>query len=100
NPVNYSPAPVEFATPTLFNQWLAAGHASGLSGTYYIHGGGANEAVNINGVTIAGDTTIIAQSAPIDAFGGVGVSDANASDKVLVLASYYAPAAGSACTDN
>ena len=100
NPVNYSPAPVEFATPTLFNQWLAAGHSSNLSGTYYIHGGGANEAVNVNGVTIGGDTTIIAESAPIDAFGGSGIGDANSSNKVLVLASYYAPAPGSACTDN
>src|SRR5205814_2840092 len=45
-------------------------------------------------------TTIIADAAPIDAFGGSGVSDANNSDKVLTLASYYTPPAGSACTDN
>ena len=99
NPANYNPAPVEFATPTAFNTWLAAGHMSGLSGTYYIHGGGASDSVNLNGVTIGGDTTIIAESAPIDAFGGVGIADANASDKILVLASYYQPAAGSSCTD-
>lgn len=99
NPVNYNPPPVEFASPSAFNAWLAAGHQSGLSGTFYIHGGGANDAVNINGVTIGGDTTIVAEAAPIDAFGGVGVADANSSDKVLVLASYYTPAPGSACTD-
>jgi hypothetical protein len=99
NPANYSPAPTEFATPTAFNTWLAAGHMSGLSGAYYIHGGGAADPVNINGVTIAGDTTIVAEAAPIDAFGGVGISDANATDKVLTLVSYYQPAPGSACTD-
>jgi hypothetical protein len=98
NPVNYSPAPTEFATPTAFNTWLAAGHTNGLSGTYYIHGGGAGDPVNIGGVTIGGDTTIIAESAPIDASTGIG--DANATDKVLVLVSYYQPAPGSACTDN
>jgi hypothetical protein len=98
NPANYSPAPTEFATPTAFNTWLAAGHAAGLSGTYYIHGGGASDAVNIAGVSIGGDTTIIAESAPIDASGGV--SDSNSNDKVFSLVSYYQPAAGSACTDN
>ena len=77
-----------------------AGHKSNLSGTFYIHGGGATDAVDINGVTIGGDTTIIAESAPIDAFGGTGVADANSTDKVLVLVSYYQPAPGSACTDN
>ena len=100
NPANYSPAPVEFATPTAFNTWLAAGHTSGLSGTYFIHGGGASDPVDINGVTIGADTTIIAESAPINAFGGVGVADANANDKVLVLVSYFQPAPGTACTDN
>jgi hypothetical protein len=99
NPVNYSPAPVEFATPTAFGTWLAT-HKSNLSGTYYVHGGGASDPVDLNGVTIGGDTTIIAESAPINAFGGAGLSDFNANDKVLTLVSYFAPAPGSACTDN
>ena len=99
SPANYDPAPVEFASPTEFNTWLAAGHMSGLSGTYYVHGGGAAEPVDINGVTIAADTTIIAESAPIDAFGGTGVGASNSEDKVLVLVSYFQPAPGSACTD-
>jgi hypothetical protein len=99
NPANYSPAPVEFATPTAFNTWPST-HKIGLSGTYFIHGGGATDAVDINGVTISADTTIIAESAPIDAFGGTGVDAANSNDKVLVLASYYTPAPGVACTNN
>ncbi len=97
NPANYAPAPVEFATVAAFNSWIAV-NGSNLSGTYYVHGDDA--AIDINGVTIGGDTTIIAESAAIDAFGGVGVADANANDKLLVLVSYYQPAAGSACTNN
>ena len=50
--------------------------------------------------SIGGDTTIIAASAPINAFGGSGVDALNTSDKVLSLVSYYTPAPGSACTDN
>jgi hypothetical protein len=96
---NYSPTPTEFSTPSDFNAWLAAGHSRGLSGTFFFHGGGAGDAVDINGVSIAGDTTIIADAAPIDAFGGSGLSDANNTDKVLTLVSYYTPPAGSACTD-
>jgi hypothetical protein len=99
SPANYTPTPVEFATPTAFNTWLAAGHHSNLSGTYYIHGGGASDPVDINGVTIGADTTIIAEAAPIDAFGGAGVGAVNSTDKVLVLVSYFTPAPGSACTD-
>jgi hypothetical protein len=95
NAANYSPAPVEFATVAAFNTWIAT-NGSNLSGTFYVKGSGA---IDINGVSIAGDTTIIAESAAIDAFGGVGVSDANAADKLLVLISYYQPPAGSACTN-
>jgi hypothetical protein len=95
NPASYSPAPVEFATVAAFNAWLTT-HSSGLSGTYYVRGTGA---IDINGVTIGGDTTIIAESAAIDAFGGVGVGAANTNDKILVLVSYYQPPAGSVCTN-
>lgn len=96
NAANYSPAPSEFVDVASFNSWLAT-HGSSLSGTYYVRGTGA---IDINGVTIGGDTTIIAESAAIDAFGGAGVGDANADDKLLVLISYYQPPAGSACTNN
>jgi hypothetical protein len=99
NPLNYNPAPMEFASPAAFSSWLSTHHAN-LSGTYLIHGGDANNPVDINGVSIGGDTTIIAESAPIDAFGGVGVSAQNTSDKVLVLVSYYQPAVGAVCTNN
>ncbi len=96
NPANYSPAPTEFATVASFNTWVAA-NKSNFSGTYYVKGAGA---IDINGVSLAGDTTIIAESAAIDAFGGVGVSNANTLDKVFVLVSYYQPPAGSVCTNN
>ena len=99
NPVNYSPAPQVFTSPAAFSSWLST-HSSNLSGTFYIKGGGASSPVDINGVTIGGDTTIIAESAPINAFGGVGVSSGNSNDKVFVLASYYQPAPGSVCTSN
>jgi hypothetical protein len=97
NPANYDPAPVEFATVASFNTWLAV-NKTNLSGTYYVNGSDA--AIDLNGATIGGDTTIIALGAAIDAFGGVGVSDANGDDKLLVLVSYYQPPAGSACTNN
>ena len=96
NPALYSPAPVEFATVASFNTWIAT-HGSNLSGTYYVKGAGS---IDLNGVAIGGDTTIIAESAAIDAFGGTGVSNANTADKVLVLVSYYQPPAGSVCTNN
>lgn len=99
NPLNYNPAPMEFASPAAFSAYLST-HKSSLSGTFYVHGGDANNPVDINGVTIAGDTTIIAESAPIDAFGGVGVGAANNNDKVFVLVSYYQPAVGATCTNN
>lgn len=99
NPLNYNPAPQEFASPAAFSTYLST-HHSNLSGTFYIHGGDANNPVDINGASIGGDTTIIAESAPIDAFGGVGVSAQNNSDKVLVLVSYYQPAVGAVCTNN
>jgi hypothetical protein len=96
NPANYSPAPVEFATVAAFNTWVAA-NSSNLSGTYYVRGTGA---IDINGVSLGGDTTIIAESAAIDAFGGVGVTNANTLDKVFILVSYYQPPAGTVCTNN
>src|SRR4051794_34354950 len=99
NAANYNPAPVEFASPAAFSTYLST-HSNSLSGTFYVHGGDASHAVDINGVSIGGDTTIVAESAPIDAFGGQGVGAANNNDKVLTLVSYYQPAAGSTCVNN
>lgn len=101
NPLNYNPAPIEFASPAAFTSWLnTGGNKTNLSGTFLIRGGDANNPIDINGVSISGDTTIIAESAPIDAFGGTGVSAQNNNDKVLVLASWYQPQVGAVCTNN
>jgi hypothetical protein len=97
NAANYDPAPKEYASPSAFNAYLDAGHRTSLSGTHLIYGGGASDPVDLTGVEISGDTTIISMQAPIDAN---GVGGANSTDKVFVLVSYYAPPAGSACTDN
>jgi hypothetical protein len=97
SPSNYSPAPVDFASPADFDAYLDAGHRLNLSGTFRIAGGGSTSAIDLTGVEIAGDTTIIGLSAPIDAN---GIGAANNDEKVLVLVSYYQPPAGSACTDN
>jgi hypothetical protein len=100
NPANY-PSVQTFASPTAFNNWLAIGsNKSNLSGTFYVNGGGSSDYIELNGVTIGGDTTIVAPQAPIDANGGSGLADANNADKLLVLVSYYQPPAGSVCTDN
>lgn len=95
NPANYDPA-TEFASPTEFEAYLAAGNRANLAGTFFIAGGGANEPIDLTGVSIAGDTVIIAAAAPIDA-NGVGAT--NTDDKIFILVSYYQPPPGSACTD-
>jgi hypothetical protein len=98
NASNYSPAPHEFSSPEAFNAYLDAGNRANLSGTFWVTGGGSSSAaLDLTGVRFGGDTTIIATQAPIDAN---GVAAANDSDKIVVLASYYQPPAGSACTDN
>jgi hypothetical protein len=85
-----------------FNSYIAA-NKSNLSGTFYISGGSASYPVTLDGVTVTGDLTVIADAdaignaAPIDASGGIGASGTN--DKVVVLASKYAaPASG--CSTN
>ena len=94
NPANYA-APQTFASPGDFEDYLDAGNRTNLSGTFYVNGGGSSEEIDLTGVEVAGDTVIIAPSAPIDAN---GVGAANNNDKVLVLVSYYQPPPGSACT--
>ncbi|MFM7616177.1 MAG: hypothetical protein ACKO72_01765 [Actinomycetes bacterium] len=100
SPANYPAAslrtytfPADYA---LFNAYLAA-NRSGLQGTFYIEGGSAATPIDLTGVSIIGDTTIVATDAPIEASGGVGA--ANTTDKILTLVSYYA-APASSCTTN
>jgi hypothetical protein len=97
NAANYSPAPQEFASAAAFNAYLDAGNRSNLSGTFLVSADGTGTALDLTGVEIAADTTIIAMGNPIDAN---GVGAANDDDKLFVLVSYYQPPAGSACTDN
>jgi hypothetical protein len=100
NAANYpGPNLHEYTFPTdyaAFNAYISA-NQNNLQGTFHIIGGDASTPVNLSGVQIAGDTTIIADSAPIDASGGIGA--ANNSSKLLVLASFYA-APPTSCTTN
>ncbi len=98
NAANYNPAPIVFASPADFTSWVST-HGASISGTFYVNGGDATHAVDVNGLSLAGDTTIIAAAAPIDASGG-GIGVANDSDKLLVLVSYYQPDVGATCTNN
>lgn len=83
--------PADYAA---FNAYIA-GHNTGLSGTFYIAGGGAAYPVTLNGVVANGDLTILADTSPIDASGGL---DATVSaDTTIVLASWYT-ASASTCT--
>ena len=81
---------------SLFNAYIAA-NQSGLQGTFYIQGGSAATPIDLTGVTIIGDTTIVATDAPIAASGGIGAT--NTADKILTLVSYYS-APASSCTTN
>jgi Tfp pilus assembly protein PilX len=98
NSANYPAATLHtYAFPSgyaAFNSYIAA-NKSNLSGTFYITGGGSSTPVDLGGVTVSGDLTVIAAqdgsgySSPIDASGGIGASGTN--DKVVVLASWYTP---------
>lgn len=85
--------PADYAT---FNSYIAA-NKTNLSGTFYVAGGGASYPIDINGVTVTGDLTIVATASPIDGQNGVSASGSN--DKIVVLASWYA-APASSCTTN
>src|SRR5205085_8364768 len=87
NPADYPPGTVQqFSDPAQFNSYVAANGGS-LQGVFYVTGGGASDPITLSGVSIAGDTTIIATQAPIDASQGIGA--ANTNPKTLVLASWY-----------
>ncbi len=99
NSANYPAGTVHnYTFPTdyaAFNTYMAA-NKTNLSGTFYITGGGSSYPVSLDGATVTGDLTVIATDSPIDATtGGIGAS--GTTDKLVVLASWYAaPAAG--CT--
>lgn len=96
NPLNYDPDPDEWASPAEFHAYLDAGNRTSLSGVHFVNGGGVGDAIDLTGVEIVGDATIIANSAPIWAN---GVGAANSTDKLFVLVSFYQPPEGVACTD-
>ena len=86
--------PTDYAA---FNSYIAA-NSSSLSGTFYITGGGSSYPVDLAGATISGDLTVIATGSPIDGSNG-GLGSTGATDKIVVLASWYAPPSGSTgCT--
>jgi hypothetical protein len=102
NPANYPAGtvheydfPADYAT---FNAYVAA-HKTNLNGVFYIDGGSSATPVDLGGVSVDGDLTVIATGAPIDASGGIGESEGNTDDKLVVLASFYtAPATN--CSTN
>jgi hypothetical protein len=100
NAANYSPAPLTFASPGAFATYVAA-HKNAMAGTFYVNGGGQNDPIDITGIKIAGDVTIIAPQAPITADqGSADVTAANNTEKLLVLVSYYQPPSNVACASN
>jgi hypothetical protein len=100
NAANYDPSTLHtYSFPadyTAFNNYIAANKAS-LSGTFYITGGGASYPVDLNGVAVGGDLTVVATESPIDA--SAGMSAANTNDKIVVLASWYSSPATSCSTN-
>jgi hypothetical protein len=87
--------PAEYSS---FNNYIAA-NKSHLSGVFYIQGGGASTPVDLGGVSVSGDLTVVATHAPIDASGGIGSQAGSTTDKIVVLASFYAAPATSCSTN-
>jgi hypothetical protein len=102
NPQNYPAGTVhEYAFPAdyaAFNTYIDA-HKSSLSGVFYITGGDQDHAVDLGGVSVGGDLTVVATDAPIDASGGIGSVDGDTADKLVVLASFF-PADATSCSGN
>jgi hypothetical protein len=91
NPLLYDPAPEMFDSVAAFQTYLAT-NGNDLEGVFYVAGPGQ---IDLNGVEISGDTSIIAEQAQVWS-NGVGVT--NNDDKVFVLASFYQ--ANAVCTDS
>jgi hypothetical protein len=102
NPQNYPAGTVhEYTFPAdyaAFNTYVNA-NKSNLSGVFYITGGSSSTPVDLGGVSVGGDLTVVATSAPIDASGGIGSVSGNTSDKLVVLASFYAAPATNCSTN-
>jgi hypothetical protein len=102
NPANYPAGTVHMYTfpadYSAFNSYIAS-HKSNLSGVFYIAGGGASTPVDLGGASVGGDLTVVAANSPIDASGGIGTVSGNTTDKLVVLASFYAAPATS-CSSN
>ena len=79
-----------------FSSYISANSGS-LSGTFYITGGGSNYPVTLNGITVSGDLTVVATESPIE--GGNGINASGGTDKLIVLASMYAPPPGQCATN-
>jgi hypothetical protein len=102
---NYDPATLhEFGTPTIpsatavadFQSYIAA-HTT-ISGTFYVNQSapvGENNRLDISGLTINGDTSIITNT-PIYTNGNTD----NTNDAVVLFASTYQPPTGSSCDVN
>jgi hypothetical protein len=101
NPANYNPAPVTFADASAFQTYINA-NKSNMKGTFVVGGSDTdpNNFVDITGIKVSGDLTIIANG-PITADqGSAAVEAANQDEKLLVLVSYYRPIGQAACQDN
>jgi Tfp pilus assembly protein PilX len=101
NPANYDPAPIEFADANTFNTYVAA-HKTDMKGTFVVGGSttDGDNYVDITGIMVSGDLTIIANG-PITADqGSADVTAANNDDKLMVLVSYYVPDPNVACASN
>lgn len=87
--------PADYAA---FNTYIGANKGD-LSGVFYIDGGDASTPVDLGGVAVGGDLTVVATSAPIDASGGIGAVGGDTEDKLVVLASFYAAPATNCSTN-
>jgi hypothetical protein len=102
NPQNYPAGTVhQYSFPadySAFNSYIAA-NKSNLSGVFYITGGSDATPISLGGVSVGGDLTVVATNAPIDATGGIGSVSGNTTDKLVVLASFYAAPATNCSTN-
>jgi hypothetical protein len=101
NAANYDPAPVSFANSSAFQTYITA-HKNDMKGTFVVGGSASdpNNYVDITGIKVSGDLTIIANG-PITADqGSADVTAANDTDKLMVLVSYYTPQPNVACASN
>jgi hypothetical protein len=102
NPANYPPGTVhQYSFPTdytAFNTYIATNRAN-LSGVFYITGGDSSTPVDLGGVSVGGDLTVVATNAPIDASQGIGDAAGSSTDKIVVLATFYAAPATNCSTN-